>query len=77
MTGFGFFHTYINDGSDGERVSWCIITAIQKESSNLDYVYNNDHDASSNSLMACVVQHFGDELHHPLNVMYLYQRKWI
>ncbi|WJZ85650.1 hypothetical protein VitviT2T_005171 [Vitis vinifera] len=57
---FKFFHPYTIDGGDDERVLWHAIKAIQKESSDLDYIiYTNDHDASSNSLMAHVVQRFG------------------
>ncbi|KAL6347216.1 hypothetical protein AAG906_012797 [Vitis piasezkii] len=41
-------------------VLWHTVKAIQKESSDLDcLIYTDDHDASSNSLMARVVQHFG------------------
>ena len=58
--GFRFFHPYTNDGVDGERVLWHTVKAIQKESSDLDcLIYTDDHDASSNSLMARVVRHFG------------------
>ncbi|KAF3942874.1 hypothetical protein CMV_030511 [Castanea mollissima] len=76
----GFFHPYTNDGGGGERVLWCVVKAIQEETSHLDLdrvIYTGDHDASPHSLMARALDRFGVKLIHPPKVVHLYKRKWV
>ncbi|KAM4087949.1 hypothetical protein ACB094_07G034400 [Castanea mollissima] len=76
----GFFHPYTNDGGGRERVLWCVVKAIQEETSHLDLdciIYTGDHDASPHSLIAHALDRFGVKLIHPPKVVHLYKRKWV